>query len=260
MLLPTQAAGSPHTNLMVLGDKTGRIYLVDRDNLGHFNASQDQVLQEVRLGPTSGEIVFGMPAFFNNRLYFQGVGLPLQAIAISNGLLSTNAISQSQDREVGFRGATPSVSAHGTSNGIVWELQATTVYGVSSLHAYNADDLSQKLYDSLAALQAGAPDRILFVKFVVPTIANGKVYVGTSNSVAVFGLRTFIWSATRDSLAGTIRLVFSGPAGMPNLLQASDDLLNWIDLGPGTPTGTGTFSYTEAIAPGKRAKFYRVVN
>ena len=260
VVLPDSVGTVAHPHLLVGAGKEGKIYLLDRDNLGHFSSTQDQVLQEVALGSTSGEIEFGMPAYFNNRLYFQPVGLPLEAFAISNGLLSTAPVSQSQDREVGFRGATPSVSANGTSNGIVWEVLATTVYGVSSLHAYNADELSQKLYDSLASLQAGAPDRITFEKFVVPTIANGKVYVGTSNSVAVFGLRTLIWSATRDLTAGTIRLVFSGPAGFPNTLQASEDLLSWIDLGPGTPTGTGTFSYTEAIATGKKARFYRVVN
>jgi len=260
VVLPDSTGIAAHPHLLVGGGKEGKIYLLDRDNLGHFNATQDQVLQEVRLGPTSGEIVFGMPAFFNNRLYFQGVGLPLQAFAISNGLLSTTAISQSTDRELGFRGATPSISANGISNGIVWELVPTTIFGVSMLHAYNADDLSQKLYDSLASMQAGAPDRITFVKFVVPTIANGKVYIGTSNSVAVFGLRTFIWSVTNDLASGTIRLVFSGPTGMPNTLQASEDSVNWTDLGPGTPTGTGTFSYTEAIVPGKRARFYRVMN
>jgi hypothetical protein len=260
VVLPDSVGTTTHPHLLVGAGKEGKVYLLDRDNLGHFNATQDQVLQEVLLGPTSGEIVFGMPAFFNNHLYFQGVGLPVESFSISNGLLSTSAVSQSQDREVGFRGATPSVSANGTSNGIVWEVVATTVYGVSSLHAYNSDDLSQKLYDSLASLQAGAPDRITFVKFVVPTIADGKVFVGTSNSVAVFGLRTLIWSVNHDASAGTIHLVFSGPAGLPNTLQASGDLVNWTDLGPGTPTGTGTFSYTETIALGTRARFYRVVN
>jgi hypothetical protein len=256
LVLPDNVGSATHPHLLVGAGKEGKIYLLDRDNMGHFNSTQDQVVQEVRLGATE----FGLPAFFNNRLYFQGVGLPLEAFVFSDGLLSATPVSQSTDREVGFRGATPSISANGISNGIVWELLATTVYGVTSLHAYNAENLSQKLYDSLASLQAGAPDRITFVKFAVPTIANGKVYVGTSNSVAVFGLRTMIWSVTNDLASGTIRLVFSGPTGMPNILQASDDLAHWIDLGPGTPTGTGTFSYSEAISTVTRTKFYRVVN
>jgi len=260
VVLPDSVGSAAHPHLVVGASKEGKIYLLDRDSMGHFNANQDQVVQEVSVGPHLGETVFGAPAYFNGRLYFQGVGLPLEAFAFSNGLLSTTPVSQSLDRELGFRGATPSISANGTSNGIVWELLPTTVYGVSSLHAYNADDLSQKLYDSLASLQAGAPDRITFVKFVVPTIANGKVYTGTSNSVAVFGLRTMIWSVTNDVSSGTIRLIFSGPTGMPNILQASEDLMHWTDLGPGTPTGTGTFSYSEAIATANRARFYRVVN
>jgi len=260
MVLPDSVGTAAHPHLLVGAGKQGKIYLLDRDNMGHFNSTNDQVLQEVALGASSGETEFGLPAFFNGRLYFQPAGLALEAFAFSNGLLSTTPVSQSAEREIGFRGATPSVSANGSSNGIVWQLLPTTLSGISMLRAYNADDLSQKLYDSLASTQAGASDRITFVKFVVPTIANGKVYAGTTNSVAVFGLRTMIWSATHDLASGSIRIVFSGPSGMPNTLQASEDLVNWTDLGPGTPTGTGTFTYTEAISTGTQTRYYRVAN
>lgn len=256
LVLPDELGSATHPHLLVGAGKEGKIYVIDRDNFGHFNSSIDQVVQEVRLGATE----FGLPALFNSRLYFHGVGLPLQAFSVANGLLSSTPVSQTLDREIGFRGATPSISANGTSDGIAWELVPTTVFGVSALRAYNADDLSKKLYDSLAALQAGAPDRITFVKFAVPTIANGKVYAGTSNSVAVFGLRTIIWSATHDVASGTIRLVFSGPTGRPNTLQTSVDLKNWTDLGTGTATGTGTFTFSEAISPATPTRFYRVVN
>jgi len=254
VVLPDSAGSASHPHLVVGCGKEGKIYLLDRDNMGHFNAAGDsQIVQTVTLGAT----VFGLPAFFNNRIYFQGVGLPLRAFALSNAMINPTPVSQTPDT-VTFRGATPSISANGTTNGMAWELVPTPTPGVSGLRAYNADDLSQELYDSYVSWQAGAPDRISFVKFVVPTIANGKVYVGTTDAVGVFGLRSMIWSITRNGTAGTVQIVFSGPDGRTNILQASGNLVQWTDLGPGTPTGTGTFSYAEPISANVRTRFYRV--
>lgn len=149
-------------------------------------------------------------------------------------------------------------SGTGANAAMVWEL-VLVASGAASLRAYNADDLAQKLYDSYASTQAEAPDQIGFVKFAVPTIANGKVYVGTGDSVAVFGLRFVLQSIQRDPGSGVVQLVFCGPAGIANRIEASTDLRDWTDLGPGTPTGAGTFSFTDATAGGPAARFYRVV-
>jgi hypothetical protein len=259
VILPDSAGSPQHPHLVVGCGKEGKVYLLDRDNMGKFNSAGDtQILQTFTLtGTSSSVLLFGLPAFFNNRIYYQGVGLPLKAFAISNALVNPTPVSQATDT-VTFRGATPSISANGTTNGIVWELAPTPTLGVTSLHAYNAEDLSQKLYDSYQSWLAGAPDKISFVKFVVPTIANGKVYVGTTNALAVFGLRSVIWSITPDNVSRTVRLVFGGPTDRVNLLQASPDLINWTDLGPGTPIGTGTFSYTEVLAPNTPTRFYRI--
>ncbi len=254
VLLPDTAGSLAHPHLVIGCGKEGKIYLVDRDNLGHFNPTADsEIVQGVILGAT----VFGLPALFNHQIYFQGVGLPLKAFAISNAVINPTPVSQTTDT-VTFRGATPSISANGTNNGIVWELGPAPALGVAGLRAYNADNLNAKLYDSYLSWQAGAPDRITFVKFALPTIANGKVYVGTTNSLAVFGLRSRIWSVTRDTVPSAIHIVFSGPDGRTNLLQASADLVHWTDLGPGTPTGTGTFSYSEPISGAVPTRFYRV--
>jgi hypothetical protein len=257
VVLPDSVGTTNHPHLLTGAGKEGVIYLLDRDNLGHFNSAGDtQIIQEVSVGG----MIFGLPGYFSNTLYFQVVGLPLKAFALSNGHLSAAPVSQSLDSEpFAFRGSTPCISANGNSDAIVWELVVTRTFGVTALRAYNAENLSEKLYDSLLSWQAGLPDRISYIKFAVPTIANGKVYAGTDGALAVFGLRTYIWSATQDT-SGNVRLIFSGPTGMPNIVQASGDLLNWTDLGPGTPTGTGTFSYTEAIKPGVVSRFYRVVN
>ena len=257
MILPDSVGSAQHPHLVIGCGKEGKVYLLDRDNMGHFNAAGDtQIVQTFTLtGTSSSVLLFGLPAFFNNRIYYQGVSLPLKAFAISNGIIIANPVSQATDT-ITFRGATPSISANGTTNGIVWEVAPTPTLGVMGLHAYNAENLAQKVYDSYQSWLAGAPDKISFVKFVVPTIANGKVYVGTTNALAVFGLKTTIWSITQN--AGTIRIVFSGPTDRVNIVQASADLVNWTDLGPGTATGLGTFSYTEALVPNVPTRFYRI--
>lgn len=257
MVLPDAVGSAQHPHLVVGCGKEGKVYLLDRNNMGHFNSAGDtQIIQTINLpGATGSELVFGLPAFFNGMIYYQGVDLPLKAFAISNALMNPTPVSQSTDT-VTFRGATPSISANGTTNGIAWELAPTPTLGVTGLRAYNAENLAQKVYDSYTSWLAGAPDKISFVKFVVPTIANGKVYVGTTSALAVFGLRSKIWSITRS--AGTVRVEFSGPADRNNILQASADLVTWTDLGPGTATGTGTFSYTDPLGPNIPTRFYRI--
>ena len=129
---------------------------------------------------------------------------------------------------------------------------------LAALRAYDAENLSHKLYDSILSTQAGLPDQVSYVKFVVPTIANGKVYLGTANSLAVFGLRSVIWSVTRQSDPDSIHLVFSGPVGMNNVVQISSDLLHWTNLGPGTPAGTGTNIFDDPLVMPPAARFYRI--
>jgi len=93
---------------------------------------------------------------------------------------------------------------------------------------------------------------------VAPTIANGKVYLGTTNALAVFGLRSVIWSIKLQSAPDAIHLVFSGPVGMNNVVQTSSDLLHWTNLGPGTPAGTGTNIFDDPLVIGSAARFYRI--
>jgi hypothetical protein len=256
LVLPDSAGSLAHPFLVVGCGKEGKIYLLDRENLGRFNPASDiGALQTVALNAP----LFGLPAFYNNRLYFQGVGTALKAFGISNARLDATPVSQSTDQAV-FRGATPSISANGIGDGIVWQVAAAPAGGWrATLRAYDAGDLSQRLYDSYSGVQVGAPDGISYVKFVVPTIANGKVYVGTIESLAVFGLRSIIWSIAWDRASGTIRVVFSGPASMNNVLQVSDDLMQWTDLGPGTSAGGGTFQYTQELdTTTARVRFYKV--
>jgi len=180
MLLPTQTTAP--TELLVAAGKQGVVYLVDRTNLGKYNASGNQVLQTLPAGtvPTA----HSMPAYWQNNIYFCGVSDYLKSYLLSNGLLSTSPTSESPSL-FGYPGATPAVSANGSTNGIVWAL-STAKGGYVWLHAYDAVNLSRELYNTgqnSARDQGG-----IAVKFVVPTVANGKVYVATQGELDVYGL------------------------------------------------------------------------
>ena len=184
VLLPDQPGSHPH--LMVGGGKEGRIYLVDRDKMGQFQAGSDsQIVQEVTgqlaFDPNIGSL-FTAPAYFNNTVYFVANHDVLKAFSLINGLLSTSPVSQATT-PFGFEGGSPVISANGTNNGIVWALAVSSVSTV--LHAYSAVNVAHELYNSTInpgdALGAG-------VFFMAPTVAHGKVYVGTQNELSVFGL------------------------------------------------------------------------
>jgi hypothetical protein len=106
----------------------------------------------------------------------------LKAFSISGGQLGTAPVSQSSQAFV-YPGAVPTVSANGSSNGIVWLLEG----GFNgTLHAYDASNVANERYNS--QMKASRDSLGSFVRFSVPTVVNGKVYVGTGNSLAVFGL------------------------------------------------------------------------
>jgi hypothetical protein len=171
-------------HLMVGAGKDTNIYVGDRDNLGKYNAANNDALyQEITDALPGG--AWSMPAYFNYAVYYGGVGDYLKAFSITNALLGTTPSSKSATT-FAYPGATPSVSANGTSNGIVWAVQSSTG-STAVLHAYDATNLGKELYNSTQA--AGSRDAFgTGNKFITPMIVNGKVYVGTPNGVAVFGL------------------------------------------------------------------------
>jgi hypothetical protein len=126
--------------------------------------------------------VFGMAAYFNGTIYYGAVGDNIKAFPISNAQLASLPGSRTPGT-FGYPGATPSISANGTSNGILWAVENSSP---AVLHAYAAGNLSQELYNSN---QSGTRDNFgPGDKFITPTIVNGKVFVGTQNGVAIFGL------------------------------------------------------------------------
>jgi hypothetical protein len=187
ILLPdqTDASGAVH-HLIVGAGKDSNIYLADRDNLGKFDpgvVTDPNIYQEVT-GALSGQ-VYSTPAFFNGVLYYGAVGDALKAFPMTNARLATTASSRSAVT-FSYPGTTPSVSANGTQNGIVWASESSmSAPGV--LYAYDAANLAHELYNSGQA----ASGRDSFGngnKYITPMVVNGKVYVGTQTGVAVFGL------------------------------------------------------------------------
>src|ERR1700687_992171 len=168
-------------HLMAGAGKDALIYVLDREAMGKFDPAQDHIYQEIT-GQLSGQ-VFSMPAYFNGTVYFGAVGDTLKPFPILNGKLALSPASRSANT-FGYPGATPSISASGSTNGIVWAVENG---GSAVLHAYDAANLASELYNSEMA--ASGRDRFGDGnKFITPVIANGKVYVGTTNGVAVFGV------------------------------------------------------------------------
>lgn len=183
IVLPDLMDGGGKTwHLAVGAGKDKIIYLVNRDSMGKFSASSDSAIyQEITSSGLDGG-VWAMPAYFNSTIYYAGVGDTLKAFSIVNAKIVAPAGSQSS-ASYSYPGAIPSVSANGTSNGIVWAVQNSNG-GV--LHAYDATNLSIELYNSNQA--SGSRDQFSDNKFITPMIANGKVYVGTPTGVIVFGI------------------------------------------------------------------------
>lgn len=185
MLLPDGVGSATHPHLMVACGKQGSIYLIDREAMGHFNPANDNnVVQHLdnAIGGT-----WSMPAYFNNTIYYCGVGDTLKAYSIANATMSTTPIAHSPNW-FGYPGATPAISANGVTNGIVWLLDTGGISNNSPavLYAYSAANVGQMLYSSaqLASRDAAGPA----VRFCVPTVANGKVYVGAAYEIDVYGL------------------------------------------------------------------------
>ena len=186
VLLPDSAGSKAHPHLMVASGKSGNVYLVDRDNLGKFNAAGDSLVVQELSGVLSP--CYSTPAAFNNRLYYQGIYSDMLMYVITNGAMSQSSYSPTT---FNYPGATPSVSANGTNSAVVWVLQTDryATGGPAILHAYNAYNLAQELYDSSLAPLRDTPAPA--VKFSVPTVANGNVYVGGQYGLSVFGTGPF---------------------------------------------------------------------
>ena len=168
----------------VAAGKDGNMYVLNRDNMGQYHMSTNDTVQTIKInGSGAAKENYSTPAYFNNNVYVCPSSETLKAFSISNAQLATTA-TMSTTAAIGTSGFT--ISANGTSNGIVWAIQPATGNGV--LYAFNASSLSTMLYASNQA--SGNRDQTAPIagNFHTPTVANGRVYFGTESTVAVFGL------------------------------------------------------------------------
>jgi len=195
LVLPDSVGSSAAPHLITGSGKEGVVYLVNRDNMGHYccapNGPDTNIVQEFQGDATSGGLIgsaFDTPAYFNGNIYFEDTSGYLYRYAISNAIM---AAPQTVNNGIGYPGSTPSISANGASNGILWLLDNTNngagvATGPAVLHAYNSANLTE-FYDSTQA--AGNRDAAgNAVKFAVPTIFDGKVFVGTTSELDIYGL------------------------------------------------------------------------
>ena len=194
VLLVDQTTG-PYPHLLISAGKGGTIYVINRDNMGHYNSNSDNQIVQVLVGalPNGNEEIgnFSAPVYFNGYVYFAAVNDTLKAFQLTNGLLSTAPTSQSA-AIYPIRGGSFAVSANGNTNGIVWAIQnngpsANNDSGVPGvLFAYDATNLANELYDSS---QAGGRDTMDWAtKFSIPLVANGKVFVAGQTQLDAYGL------------------------------------------------------------------------
>lgn len=183
IILPDQPGAVTHE--AVFAYKTGDIFVLNRDNMGKIGSHSNKVVQQIS-GDKSG--YWSSPAYWNENVYLLGVSGAMTQYTMSNGLLPTSP-THTGPTTYSYPGATPSISANGTTNAIAWAIEtAGQVQGGAAavLHAYDATNVSTELYNSKQAGTRDVPGAA--VKFSIPTVASGKVYIGTQTDVDVYGL------------------------------------------------------------------------
>ncbi len=189
LVLPDQSGA--HTHLLFQTGKEGRFYIVDRDTMGGFSSSSDNIAQEIPVNGASGSFpiaagIWGMPAFFNNTMYIWGKNDVLKTFPMSSGKFPTSA-SSTGPTTIGFPSPTPVISSNSGASPILWSLETDNFSSGTNavLRATDATNIGNTLYDSSAKSSDNVGGA---VKFNVPTVANGKVYVGATNQLSIYGL------------------------------------------------------------------------
>ena len=237
MLLPDMTDSKGNTRHLAVGaGKDGNMYIADRDNMGKFDANANATIYQSLSGALSGG-VWGTPAYFNNTIYYGPIYSDLKAFSLTQARVSSNPTSVTNGSFT-YPGILPSVSAYITKNAIVWGVENSSP---AVLHAFDANNLGREFYNSN---QAGS-GRDQFGpgnKYIVPTIANGKVFVGTTNSVAVFGLLHLSQPAIPDGdfmlLNHASNLYLDDPAGSTTV---GTQMVQWRYTG--NPTQHWFFAY-----------------
>jgi len=198
LILPDQPGVYAHE--LVAGGKQGTLYLINRDNEGHFDPAGDDVIQSIPEAVV-GELV-GVPSYWNGSVYVAGDLDYIKQFALVNGLLTEQPVSQTTVAFLGTGPASTSITANGTSNGILWAIRHTN----AALFAFDPTNLANEFYNSAQASQSR--DKLVpVVRFVTPTISNGKVYIGGTTALAVYGLLPALSAVTGNSQTGVEKTV-----------------------------------------------------
>jgi hypothetical protein len=201
LVLPDQTLAG-HTHQLLAAGKTGTIYVLDRDNLGGYNSggTTDNSLKSI-VNQVAG--VYSVPAYWNQNVYLWAQEDWMAQFGFTGGIMNGWYAPKYTTETQAFPGATPSISANGASSAIVWDIDASAVAtgGNAILQAHDATDVASTLYSS-ANNSNDNPG--LAVKFTVPTIANGKVYVGANGQLSVYGVKTAGFNLTASATSVTL--------------------------------------------------------
>ena len=197
LILPDQPGFPPE---LVAGGKQGTLYLVNRDAPGEHSSDDDDVIQSIPEAVVSE--LTGVPTYWNNSVYVAGELDYIKQFALVNGMLTQQPVSQTT---IAFGGAGPastSITANGKSNGILWAIRHTN----PALFAFDPTNLANEFYDSTQALQAR--DHLLpVIRFATPTISTGKVYIGGTTALQVYGLLPALSVVTGNNQTGVEKTV-----------------------------------------------------
>jgi hypothetical protein len=234
VILPDSVGSAAHSHLLIARGKSGVIYLIDRDNMGHFDPNTDHVVQKF----TDSGGFWSSPTYavIDSTAYFYGTpsGGLIHQWSIANGAFSTSIVHAGPNGDAyAFPGATGFISANGSANGIVWQVERN----MNQLRAYRADNVSTELYTSAQA--ANNRDALgTVIKFSVPIVDNGHVYVGTGSSLVVYGELPFKITTTNDSGAGSLRQALLDAGQLPGQTHTLQFAL---------PTGPQTINLLSAL-------------
>jgi hypothetical protein len=238
VILPDQDGPYPHE--LVASGKQGIVYVLNRDSLGMFSANDSQVLQEVALKPVSAnDVLFGSPAYWNNTVYFAPNASPLMAFPLSGGLLGTPL----KTGGIYAGSHSPSISANGTSNGVLWVI-------TGQLLAFDA--VSLKLLYTTNQAPNGRDTLPAVGHFVTQTVANGKVFVGTRNSLEAYGLFHVATITGGNAQTSTAATTLAAPiqVEVDNPYNGQPDVGATVNFSDGCKAGTtacGTFNPNPAV-------------
>jgi hypothetical protein len=181
MLLPASVGSSTHEDLLVGGTKAGTIYLLDTNNMGKFNATANNDVQEITLANK----IYGNLSYYDGMIYVGYTNGSELAYSISNAHINTTPVSTPDTYP--YPNPTTTISANGSNTGtsVAWEIEYSTTAG--QLRAYDANNLSDEIYTSAQA-SGGRDSPGATIKFTVPTVANGMVYVGAAAALVGYGL------------------------------------------------------------------------